>query len=85
MFISDVFTLAAESGSAYGGGAPNMSDAFVGGFLWLDKLGVAAVGGVDVVARETLYQSCYALLDPDLHPNPVRERERERERENKIK
>ncbi|XP_063876599.1 heparanase-like [Scylla paramamosain] len=59
-----------ETGSASGGGAPDMSDTFVGGFLWLDKLGVAAAGGVDVVARQTLYESCYALLDPDLKPNP---------------
>ncbi|XP_045129973.1 hyaluronoglucuronidase-like isoform X2 [Portunus trituberculatus] len=59
-----------ETGSASGGGAPDMSDTFVGGFLWLDKLGVAAEGGVDVVTRQTLYESCYALLDPDLQPNP---------------
>lgn len=59
-----------ETGSASGGGAPGLSNSFVGGFLWLDKLGVAAAGGVDVVARQTLYQSCYALLDPDLQPNP---------------
>lgn len=61
----------AESSSAWGGGAHGLSDAFVAGFLWLDKLGVAARGGVEVVARQTLYQACYALLRPDLTPNPV--------------
>ncbi|KAG0707872.1 Heparanase [Chionoecetes opilio] len=59
-----------ESGSAWGGGAPGLSNAFVSGFSWLDKLGVAAAGGVAVVARQTLYQACYALLDPHLRPYP---------------
>lgn len=72
---------AAESSSAWGGGAHGLSDAFVAGFLWLDKLGVAARGGVEVVARQTLYQACYALLRPDLTPNPVRGGDGDGERE----
>nr|XP_053650140.1 heparanase-like isoform X1 [Cherax quadricarinatus] len=63
-----------ETSSAYGGGARGLSDAFVAGFLWLDKLGLAAAlhgsGGVELVARETLYESCYALIATDLVPNP---------------
>ncbi|XP_042881363.1 heparanase-like [Penaeus japonicus] len=59
-----------ETSSAWGGGAPGLSNAFVGGFLWLDKLGVAARGGISLVARQTLYDGCYALLDQDLNPYP---------------
>ncbi|XP_063599745.1 heparanase-like [Penaeus indicus] len=59
-----------ETSSAWGGGAPGLSNAFVGGFLWLDKLGVAARGGIGLVARQTLYDGCYALLDQDLNPYP---------------
>ncbi|ROT61178.1 putative heparanase-like [Penaeus vannamei] len=59
-----------ETSSAWGGGAPGLSNAFVGGFMWLDKLGVAARGGISLVARQTLYDGCYALLDRDLNPYP---------------
>ncbi|XP_037799886.1 heparanase-like [Penaeus monodon] len=59
-----------ETSSAWGGGAPGLSNAFAGGFLWLDKLGVAARGGISLVARQTLYDGCYALLDQDLNPYP---------------
>ncbi|XP_071515865.1 heparanase-like [Panulirus ornatus] len=59
-----------ETSSAWGGGAPGMSNAYVGGFLWMDKLGVAARGGVDLVARQTLYKGNYALIDADLLPYP---------------
>ncbi|XP_071515866.1 heparanase-like [Panulirus ornatus] len=52
------------------GGAPGFTDAFVGGFLWMDKLGVAAREGVDIVARQTLYNGNLAMFDEDLFPNP---------------
>ncbi|XP_066581428.1 heparanase-like [Prorops nasuta] len=59
-----------ETSSAYGGGAPNLSDRFVDGFLWLDKLGYSAQAGIDVVTRQTLFGGNYALIGPDLEPNP---------------
>ncbi|KAG7163298.1 Heparanase-like [Homarus americanus] len=62
--------LPAETGSAWGGGASGLSNAYVAGFMWLDKLGVAARGGVDLVARQTLYEGCYAMIDNNLVPNP---------------
>jgi heparanase 1 len=62
---------AGETGSAYGGGAPGLSDRYVAGFLWLDKLGMAARLGVDVVVRQSLSGGNYALLDPEMEPLPV--------------
>lgn len=59
-----------ETGSAHGGGAKNLSDRYVGSFLWLDKLGVSAVKGLDVVVRQSLYAGNYALIDRrTLQPN----------------
>lgn len=37
----------------------------------MDKLGVAAQCGIDVVIRQTLYGGFYSLLDVDMNPNPV--------------
>jgi heparanase 1 len=62
---------AGETGSAYGGGAPGLSDRYVAGFLWLDKLGMAARLGVDVVVRQSLSGANYGLLDPQMEPLPV--------------
>ncbi|CAL4113774.1 unnamed protein product, partial [Meganyctiphanes norvegica] len=59
-----------ETSSAYGGGAPKLSNRYVAGFLWMDKLGLSARMGVDVVARQTLYHGSYALLDEYLNPLP---------------
>ncbi|XP_058808410.1 heparanase-like [Phymastichus coffea] len=59
-----------ETSSAYGGGAPNLSDRFVASFLWLDKLGYSAKANVQVVIRQTLYGGDYAMVGHDLHPNP---------------
>ncbi|XP_076678139.1 heparanase [Andrena cerasifolii] len=59
-----------ETSTAYGGGAPELSDRFVAGFLWLDKLGYSASTGVNVVVRQTLFGGHYAMVAPDLMPNP---------------
>ena len=61
-----------ETGSAWGGGAPGLSDRYLAGFLWLDKLGVAAQHGVSLVVRQSLYGGQYAMLDAHMMPNPVR-------------
>ncbi|XP_077441962.1 heparanase [Vanacampus margaritifer] len=60
-----------ETSSAYGGGAVGLSDTFAAGFMWLDKLGTAAKGGVSVVMRQVLIGSgAYHLLDERLDPLP---------------
>ncbi|XP_023012087.2 heparanase [Leptinotarsa decemlineata] len=59
-----------ETSSAYGGGAPNLSDSFIGSFIWADKLGLAAKMGVRVVMRQSIFHGNYALLDNNYDPNP---------------
>ena len=61
-----------ETSSAYGGGAPGLSDRYVAGFLWLDKLGMVAAlnKNYQVVIRQTFYHGNYALIGTDLYPNP---------------
>ena len=43
---------------------------FLAGFLWLDKLGLGALLNLKVIIRWTLYHANYALIDPQLGPNP---------------
>ncbi|XP_064113479.1 heparanase-like [Macrobrachium nipponense] len=62
-----------ETSSSVGGGAEGFSNTYIAGFLWLDKLGYAAVQGIDLLARQTLYQKRYALINDirrDFKPNP---------------
>ncbi|XP_030291576.1 heparanase-like isoform X1 [Sparus aurata] len=60
-----------ETSSAYGGGAVGLSDTFVAGFMWLDKLGLAARLGLDVVMRQVFIGSgSYHLVDDNLDPLP---------------
>ncbi|KAI5096493.1 heparanase precursor [Silurus meridionalis] len=60
-----------ETSSAYGGGAAGLSDSFVAGFMWLDKLGLSAKLGLDVIMRQVLIGSgTYHLVDNNLDPLP---------------
>lgn len=59
-----------ETSSAFGGGAPGLSDRYVAGFMWLDKLGLAARLNHSVIVRQTFVRGDYSLLDEDLNPNP---------------
>ncbi|XP_054468272.1 heparanase [Anoplopoma fimbria] len=60
-----------ETSSAYGGGAVGLSDTFAAGFMWLDKLGLAAKLGLDVVMRQVFIGSgSYHLVDENLDPLP---------------
>ncbi|KAK9876527.1 hypothetical protein WA026_013901 [Henosepilachna vigintioctopunctata] len=60
-----------ETSSAWGGGSPLYSDRFIGSFIWLDKLGLAAKKGIDVVVRQSIFSGYYALIANDYIPNPV--------------
>lgn len=59
-----------ETSTAYGGGAPELSNRFVAGFLWLDKLGYSASAGLNTVIRQSLFGGNYAMIGSDLIPNP---------------
>lgn len=60
-----------ETSSAYGGGAVGLSDTFVAGFMWLDKLGLGAKLGLDVIMRQVFIGSgSYHLVDDNLDPLP---------------
>ncbi len=60
-----------ETSSAYDGGVPGVSDSYVAGFMWLDKLGVAARLNHGVVVRQTFYGGSYSLINKkSLDPLP---------------
>ncbi|XP_033209706.1 heparanase-like isoform X2 [Belonocnema kinseyi] len=59
-----------ETGTAFGGGAPEISNRFVAGFLFLDKLGYSASAGLQVVIRQSFFGGNYAMVGSDLTPNP---------------
>uniref|UniRef100_A0A2K5PDK5 Heparanase n=1 Tax=Cebus imitator TaxID=2715852 RepID=A0A2K5PDK5_CEBIM len=60
-----------ETSSAYGGGAPLLSDTFAAGFMWLDKLGLSARMGIEVVMRQVFFGAGnYHLVDEHFDPLP---------------
>uniref|UniRef100_A0A8C5M216 Heparanase n=1 Tax=Leptobrachium leishanense TaxID=445787 RepID=A0A8C5M216_9ANUR len=60
-----------ETSSAYGGGSPGLSDTYIDGFMWLDKLGISAKYGIDVVMRQALFgKGSYNLVDSNFEPLP---------------
>lgn len=60
-----------ETSSAFGGGAPGLSDVYIAGFMWMDKLGLSARNGISVVMRQSFYKGHYALIDfRTLDPRP---------------
>lgn len=64
------FFISAETSTAYGGGAAEISNRFVAGFLWLDKLGYSAQTSTKIVIRQSFFGGNYAMIGPDLNPNP---------------
>ncbi len=59
-----------ETGSAWGGGAPGISDTFAASFAYLDKLCLAGVFCHSVVMRQSILSGNYAMLDNDYTPRP---------------
>ncbi|XP_074640870.1 heparanase-like isoform X2 [Tubulanus polymorphus] len=59
-----------ETSSTYGGGTEGLSDRYVAGFMWLDKLGLSARYGLSVVVRQSLIHGHYALINDDYSPRP---------------
>ena len=59
-----------ETSSVSGGGLPGASNAFVAGFMWLDKLGMSALYGIQTVIRQTLMHGHYSLISADHFPYP---------------
>lgn len=59
-----------ETSSAYGGGAPDLSNSYAGSPLWIDKLGLAAKSNIKIVVRQSLIGGNYSLLDKNFEPLP---------------
>eukprot|EP00042_Codosiga_hollandica_P038172 m.307979 g.307979 ORF g.307979 m.307979 type:complete len:480 (+) comp55324_c0_seq24:28-1467(+) len=68
--IPDIEVWLGETATTALGGTEGISDTFVNGFLWLDKLCIAPLFGISVAARQDLYFGSYGLLGDGARPNP---------------
>ncbi|KAK0041495.1 heparanase [Biomphalaria pfeifferi] len=59
-----------ETSSASGGGVLNLSDTFVAGFTWMDKLGQSALHNITKIFRHSYFGGIYSLINKKLKPNP---------------
>ena len=59
-----------ETSSAWGGGAPGLSDRYAVAFTFLDKLGLSGLYCNTVVMRQSILAGNYALLNNDFSPRP---------------
>jgi hypothetical protein len=63
-------TASLEVGAGGGPIHPSYSEGFVDGFLYLDKLGLAAALNVSAIMKEKLFGSNDGLVNPLLYPQP---------------
>ncbi|CAG5128376.1 unnamed protein product [Candidula unifasciata] len=59
-----------ETASSWAGGTTGLSDAYVAGFMWLDKLGLSAKLKATRIFRQSLVGAAYALVTSRFDPNP---------------
>ena len=59
-----------ETSDSYDKGTPNVTNRYISGFLWLDKLGISARHGYKLVARQDFFGGNYPLISDELTPNP---------------
>ncbi|XP_065672745.1 heparanase [Hydra vulgaris] len=59
-----------ETSSTTFGGVKGTGDSFAAGFLWLDKLGLAAQMGIKVVLRQSFKGGNYSLINQEFKPTP---------------
>eukprot|EP01084_Bolivina_argentea_P208537 355505_1 len=61
-----------ETGCGWGGGVKNLSDTFIAGFMWLDKLGLNSIYGNSILIYEAFWGDDKGLLGrDDWNPNPL--------------
>lgn len=59
-----------ETSDSYDYGSPNITNKYISGLLWLDKLGLAARNEYKLVARQDFFGGNYPLISGDMYPNP---------------
>ncbi|XP_070541229.1 heparanase-like isoform X2 [Ptychodera flava] len=59
-----------ETGTTCSAGSSSLSKTYVAGFMWLDKLGLAATNGLNIVIRQTFCCDHQAMVESDATPLP---------------